>query len=91
MNILHEEGLHKFIAKDGNATAGFIDYEETGTDAITVSHTEVDPAYGGQGIGKTILLEVIDYARKNDLKIIPTCSYAQRVFEKNEELQDVLS
>ena len=55
----------------------------------SITHTGVDPAYGGRGIAKMLVLKVIEEARRQELKINPVCSYAKHLMEK-AEYSDVL-
>lgn len=55
-----------------------------------IMHTGVSPEYGGQGIAKMLVLRVIEEARKKGAKIVPICSYAQKMMLDKEEYQDVL-
>ena len=56
----------------------------------SITHTGVDPAYGGRGIAKLLVLKVIEEARRQQVRIIPICSYAKRMMEGKEEYDDVL-
>ncbi len=60
-----------------------VDFPSTGKDDITITHTFVDVSLKGQGIGKKLMDEVIDYAKKHSLTIKATCSFAIHYFEKN--------
>jgi predicted GNAT family acetyltransferase len=59
-------------------------------DVLTIFHTGVSDTLQGQGIGQLLVAHAVDYARKNQLKIIPVCPYAIRQFEKNPQYSDVL-
>jgi predicted GNAT family acetyltransferase len=50
----------------------------------------VEPAYNGKGVGKAMVYKAVEFARENDLKIIPLCPFAKATFQKNEEIRDVL-
>ena len=58
---------------------------------IIIDHTEVSPALKGQGAGKQMVKMVVEYARNNNIKIIPLCPFAKAVFDKTPEFQDVLN
>lgn len=60
-----------------------IDFPKTGEKEITITHTYVSPVLRGQGIAKELIEQVILHAKKNNLKIKATCSYAVSYFEKN--------
>ncbi len=55
-----------------------------------IDHTSVNPEYKGQGIGSKLVLELIEEARKNDLKIMPLCPFAAKEFREHPEYGDVL-
>lgn len=56
---------------------------------IDIYHTEVDKAYGGKGIAKKLLDEVVNLARNENKKIYPKCSYVAKKFDKDERYKDV--
>jgi uncharacterized protein len=79
-----------FAAFDGEKEAGRMSYTFAGETRMILDHTEVSDEYRGQNIGKRILMEVVEYARQNKIKIIPLCPFAKSVFDKMEEIRDVL-
>lgn len=61
-----------------------------GEDKIIIDHTEVNPRNEGKGFGKKMVTKAVEYARENNLKIIPLCPFAKSVFDKVAEFRDVL-
>lgn len=55
-----------------------------------IDHTEVNESLKGQGIGKKLLLKIVEEARDLKVEILPLCPYAKHAFEKDESIQDVL-
>lgn len=47
--------------------------------AWIIDHTEVDPAYGGQGIARRLVEMVAQEAHKRGIRVVPLCSYAVKV------------
>jgi predicted GNAT family acetyltransferase len=41
-------------------------------------------------VGKNILLEIVKYARENNMKIQPVCPFTVSMFKRMEEIRDVL-
>ena len=74
---------------DGNK-AGLMTYTWAGDTRFIIDHTEVESDYNGKGVGKEMVLKAVDFARKNNLKIIPLCPFAKATFDKNPDLGDVL-
>ena len=50
----------------------------------------MEKSYGGQGIAGRLVAKLVEEARKNDIKIIPLCSFAKREFKLKKEYLDVL-
>jgi len=79
-----------FGAFDGDKEAGRMTYTFAGETKMILDHTEVNNAYRGQNIGKRILMEIVEFARQNKIKILPLCPFAKSVFNKIEDIRDVL-
>jgi len=92
MEINHrkEENKGAFIATENGAKAGEMTYSKAGDTLIIIDHTEVDPTFGGQGVGKKMVLAAVDFARENNIKILPLCPFAKAAFDKDSTIQDVL-
>jgi uncharacterized protein len=93
MDIKHKKLGNKelfYIEENGNTIASiYCEFEPEST--FIIRHTEVDPAYNGKGLGKKLVLHVVEYARKNHYKIKPFCPYARAILLKSSEFVDVLA
>ena len=78
-----------FIDENGTRVAE-LTYSKAGSDRIIIDHTHVAEHLRGQDAGKQMVLEAVNYARKNRIKIIPLCPFARSVFNRNPALGDVL-
>lgn len=92
MEILLKENESKgfAIAQDDGKRAGAMTYSIAGAALIIIDHTEVEPAYSGQNIGKQMLYKIVEMAREKNIKIIPLCPFAAAQFKKTDTIQDVL-
>ena len=79
-----------FEAFEDGKEAGKMTYTWAGDSKFIIDHTEVSEEFNGKGVGKKLLMATVDYARSNNLKIIPLCPFAKSVFDKTEEIRDVL-
>jgi len=68
----------------------FMTYNYDGKDKMIINHTEVDPSLKGQGIGYKLVEAAVMFARENQIKILPLCSYVAAVFKKKSDYNDVL-
>lgn len=78
-----------FIEESGKRLAEMT-FSKAGDTRIIIDHTEVSDVLKGKGAGKQLVSAAVDYARKNNIKIIPLCPFAKSVFDKVKEFQDVL-
>ncbi|MER2260409.1 MAG: GNAT family N-acetyltransferase [Psychrobacillus sp.] len=58
-------------------------------DVMVMDHTYVSSKLRGQGIAKKLLDNAASYARENDLKMEPVCSYVVDAFAKSDEYDDL--
>ena len=75
-------------ALDCEKVIGLCDYKIKG-DVLDVYHTEVDKAYGGKGLAGKLLDQVVDFARAENKKIYPTCSYVLKKFDDDKSYKDI--
>lgn len=52
---------------------------------LTVYHTEVTPEAEGKGLAKKMLATMVDYARKNGLKVFTLCPFVYAQFKRHPE------
>ncbi|CEG24171.1 Acetyltransferase (GNAT) family protein [Planococcus massiliensis] len=88
MDFKHEN--NRFTVMKDAEELGYISYIPDG-DVLTVDHTEVSPKLEGQGVGKQLVEQVVQYARQEGKKIDPQCPFAHGVIEKTPDFQDVVA
>ncbi len=86
-----KKGNRSFYAGDSEenplAEMAFVHSEDNN---IIINHTYVSDELNGQGIGKLLLKELVDWARVENKKIKPLCPYAKAQMEKNKEYHDII-
>ena len=87
--MFQEENTRFFLEEDNKLVAE-IKWINLPNGNLDVNGTFVDPSQRGKGLAEKLLLEVIEKAKKEDVKIIPTCSYVANYFEKHDELSHLL-
>ena len=79
----------RYEALDRGAVAGFAEYRTTG-DLIVFTHTEVDPAHEGQGVGSALAQGALDDARARHLAVLPLCPFVKGWIERHPDYQDLV-
>lgn len=93
MEISHEDDDKKgifFIKIDGIIEAS-LNYTYAGRDKIIIDHTEVNDILRGKSIGLKLVSASVDFMRKNNLRAIPLCPFANSVYKKRTDFSDTLA
>lgn len=86
---LNEKKQGAFYIMEGAEQMGEMAVSVSGSN-LTVYHTEVAAKAEGKGYAKKLLNEMVAYARKNNLKVIPLCPYVHAQFKRRpQEYADV--
>ena len=92
MDILHRDDGKKgsfYIEVDGSVE-GEMTYVWAGSNKIIIDHTEVSDKLKGKNAGRQLLHSAVEFAREKSIKILPLCPFANAMFKKIPEYQDVL-
>jgi uncharacterized protein len=70
--------------------AGFARYRRNG-DVINFYHTEVDPAFEGQGLGSKLARGALDDVRSTGARAIATCPFISAYIKRHPEYAELLA
>jgi predicted GNAT family acetyltransferase len=76
------------ITVDGTH-AGLVAFEEQGAN-IVFTHTEIDEAFGGQGIGGQLAKAALDDVRSRGLSVVPMCPFIAGWINKHPDYADLV-
>lgn len=87
-----KKGTNQFFIGETEAEAiAKVTYKNKDESTIIVDHTFVSEELRGQGIAGKLYDAIIDFARTEDKKIVPECSYIQVKMKRHTEDQDLLA
>ena len=92
MLIQQKETEHKgsFYVANGDKVLAEMVYTMASPTKMIVEHTEVNDELRGKNVGKQLVEHMVEYARVNNIKVIPLCPFTNSVFKKKPEFSDVL-
>jgi uncharacterized protein len=89
MEVKHDKDQQKFyFIKDDKEC--YVKYLMDDSKTFNILKVFVHPDLRNQGIAGKITKVALDYAKDNNLKVIPTCSYAEHFIIRNKEYRELL-
>ncbi|MFD8971309.1 MULTISPECIES: GNAT family N-acetyltransferase [unclassified Streptomyces] len=89
-----EKSRYEILAgDDGTGTAGFAEYflsHDESEREIAFIHTEIDPRFGGRGLGGLLARGALDDARARGLRVLPYCPFIRGWIRKHPEYADLV-
>lgn len=80
---------YEAVTQDGTV-AGFAQFTEDSS-KMTFTHTEVDDAFGGQGVGSELVRGALDGARAADKSVVVLCPFVKKFIDENDEYSDLVA
>lgn len=82
--VTRNDESHEYEISVNGERAGIAAYrDEPGR--ILFTHTEIDPAFGGQGLGAILARAALDDAVSRGLTIVPYCPFIQAYLQKHPD------
>ena len=89
VTVRDNPGLSRFEAYVDGRLAGFSAYELT-DGVITFTHTEVDDAFEGQGVGSALVRWELDFVRaEGGRRVRPLCPFVRAWIDKHPDYADL--
>ncbi len=79
----------KVLAFEGSEQVGLIDFTFEGN-TLSINHTRTFSGHEGKGVAGSMMDTVNDYAVRNQLKVLPICSYAWVWYQRHPQFSDIL-
>jgi uncharacterized protein len=78
-----------FVIEDNNERIAEMAFGKKDTNLI-IYHTEVSDKLKGKGIAQELLEHMVNYAREENLQVVPLCPYVHAQFKRHpEKYQDI--
>ena len=78
----------RFEAHVGGVLAGFAEYQLT-DELVVFTHTAVEPAFEGQGVGSAIARFALDQLRGSTRQALPVCPFIKGWIQRHPDYLDV--
>jgi predicted GNAT family acetyltransferase len=88
VQIIHNPGQNRFETTVQGHPAK-LDYIRDGKNFV-ITHVGVHPELRGQGLAGHIVEASLAYAKENDLRVIPMCSYAAAYIRRHPQFLELM-
>lgn len=90
ITVTRNDERNRFEASVEGTLAGFAAYRLR-EGVIEFTHTEIDDAFEGKGVGSTLVSQALDQVRAEGLDVIATCPFVRGYIERHQEYADLLA
>lgn len=89
LEVVDAAEQNRYEARDGDEVVGFAEYRKTPS-LIVFTHTIVEPAHEGEGVGGTLVRGALDDVRRQGLAVVPQCSFVRSWIERHPDYADLV-
>ncbi len=90
--VTREEGngAREFVLHVDGERLGSLDFARPEAGVLQIDYVEVAPELRGSGLGRQLVEAAVDWARAENMKIVPICGYARTVITRDPEMKKLL-
>lgn len=90
LDLRHADDKSRYEAWLDGQLAGFADYQHS-DGLITFTHTEIDPAFEGRGVGSALVRFALDDVRAaGERHVLPLCPFVKGWLQRHPEYADLI-
>jgi len=86
--VIHDKAKSQFIISIEDKEA-YVDYNIE-DNRMNLYHTYTDPELRGKGLAAKVVIAALEYAKENNLKIEPGCTYVQSFISRHKEYEELV-
>jgi uncharacterized protein len=87
--VVDEPQRFRYEVLVGEALAGFTQYQRSAKQTA-FTHTEIDPALEGRGLGSQLIREALDDSRRHGRQVLPYCPFVKAFIARHSEYLDLV-
>ena len=88
-SVTHNPEARRYEIHADGTLAGFTAYERTSA-AVSFTHTEIDTAFEGKGLGSILVRGALDATRAEGRSVLPFCPFVRRYIQRHREYLDLV-
>lgn len=92
VTVKREEGSGalEFVLQVDGERLGSLDFARPEPGVLRIDYVEVAPELRGSGLGRRLVEAAVEWAREENMKIVPICGYARAVITRDPAMSKLL-
>jgi len=79
-------GVHEFVLRLDGERFGSLEFTRPQAGLMRIEYVEVAPELRGTGLGRQLVEKAVAFATDAELRVVPICSYARAVIQRDPVL-----
>ncbi|MUH36967.1 N-acetyltransferase [Zobellia amurskyensis] len=88
--LVNKKGEKGRFEIDIDGQIAFMEYMVSKQNIIYLTHTEVPPSLGGQGVGSGLVSKVLQFIKESDMKMAPLCPFVAAYIKRHPEAGEAI-
>lgn len=82
--------VNEFVLLVDGVRLGSLDFARPEAGVLRIDYVEVAPELRGSGLGRQLIEAAVEWARDENMKIVPICGYARSVITRDPAMSKLL-
>ena len=83
-------GVHEFVLRIDGERRGFLEFTRPEVGLMRIEYVEVSRELRGTGLGRQLVTRAVEFAREAKLRVVPICSYARAVIQRDPGMAETM-
>ena len=88
--VADNPALNRYEIRADGQTLGFAAYQKQADGAVVFTHTEIDEAYEGHGLGSRLARGALAGVRAEGRSVVPLCPFIKGYIDRHPEFQSLV-
>ena len=84
------DGVHEFVLRVDGKRLGSLEFTRPDAKTLRIEYVEVAPELRGTGLGRQLVQAAVAWAKETDQQVVPICSYARMVIQRDPAMSTLL-
>lgn len=82
--VTRNDDKGRYEIHHGETVAGFMEFTVDDHGRLVVPHTEIDPAFGGRGLGSVLVSQALADTSSRGETVVPVCPFVVKYLRSHE-------